>query len=49
LIQGIVDVKCSFWDYDYWWARSIHVELFSKTTNVENHVINDKFIPFITW
>jgi len=21
----IVNAKCSFWDYDYGWARSIHV------------------------
>jgi hypothetical protein len=25
------------------------IELFSKKTNVENHVIKDKFLPFITW
>ncbi len=24
LIQGILDAKCSFWDYDYGWAGSIH-------------------------
>jgi hypothetical protein len=24
LIQGIIDAICSFWDYDYGWARSIH-------------------------
>jgi hypothetical protein len=24
LIQGIIDAKCSFWDYGYQWARSIH-------------------------
>jgi hypothetical protein len=24
LIQGIVNAKCSFWDYDCGWARSIH-------------------------
>jgi hypothetical protein len=25
LIQGIVDAKCSSWDYDYGWIGSIHV------------------------
>jgi hypothetical protein len=24
LIQGLVDAKCSFWDYHYEWASSIH-------------------------
>jgi hypothetical protein len=24
------------------------IEFFSKKTNVENHVIKDKFLPFIT-
>jgi hypothetical protein len=24
MTQGIINVKCSFWDYDYGWANSIH-------------------------
>jgi hypothetical protein len=24
LIQAIINVKCSFWDYDYGWSNSIH-------------------------
>ncbi len=24
MIQGVVDAKCSLWDYDYGWACSNH-------------------------
>jgi hypothetical protein len=30
LIQGVVDANYSFWDYDYGWANSSMIGLFSK-------------------
>jgi hypothetical protein len=46
LIQGIIDVKCSFWDYDYQWARSIHDWVFFQNIIERNHVMKDKFLLY---
>ncbi len=46
LIQGIANAKCSFWDYDYGWARSIHDWVFFQKTYVKSHVIKDKLLPY---
>ena len=39
LLQGIVDLKCKFWDYDFGWCGRIHDwALFQKTEiGIKNH------------
>jgi hypothetical protein len=43
LIQGIIDAKCSFWDYDYGWVGSIHVRVRFQKIDVGSCVMKDKF------
>jgi hypothetical protein len=44
LIQGIVDAKCNFWDYDYGWVRSIHDWVLFQKTHVRSYVMKDKIL-----
>jgi len=46
LIQGVVDAKYSFWDYDYGWAGSIHDWVLFQKTKLRNQVMKDKFLPY---
>jgi hypothetical protein len=46
LIQGIVDVKCSFWDYDYGWVGSIHLWVLFQKIDVGSCVMKDKFLHY---
>jgi hypothetical protein len=43
LIQGVVDAKYSFWDYDYGWAGSIHDWVLFQKTKLGNQVMKDSF------
>jgi hypothetical protein len=45
-IQGVVDAKCSFWDYDYGWACSIHDWTFFQKIELRNRVMKDKFLLY---
>jgi hypothetical protein len=44
LIQGIVDAKCNFWDYDCGWVRSIHDWALFQKTHVRSYVMQDKIL-----
>ncbi len=46
LIQGIINAKCSFWDYDYGWVGSIHNWVLFKKTNQGSHVMKNKFLHY---
>jgi len=36
LIQEVVNANCSFWDYDYGWANSIHDWAFFQKIELSN-------------
>ncbi len=44
LIQGIVDAKCNFWDYDYGWVKNIHDWALFQKTYVGSCVMKDKIL-----
>ncbi len=46
LIQGVVDAKCSFWDYDYGWVGSVHDWALSQKIELGNWVMKDKFLSY---
>jgi hypothetical protein len=46
LIQGVVDAKCSFWDYDYGWASSIHDWALFQKIELGNRMMKDKFLLY---
>ncbi len=46
LIQGGINAKCSFWDYDYGWASNIHDWALFQKTKLGNRVMKDNFLPY---
>jgi hypothetical protein len=46
LIQGVVNAKCGFWNYDYGWVGSIHDWAFFQKAKLENWVMKDKVLPY---
>ena len=46
LLQGIVDTKCVFWDYEFGWAGSMHDWTLFKLTKVGRDCIKGKFLPY---
>jgi hypothetical protein len=46
LLQGIVDTKYMFWDYEFGWAGSMHDWILFQLTKVERNYIKDTFLPY---
>ena len=46
LLQGIVDCKCLFWDYDFGWAGSNHDWSLFQRMEVGKRFMQGKFKPF---
>ena len=46
LLQGIVDTKCVFWDYEFGWAESIHDKTLFQLTKVGKDCIKGKFLSY---
>jgi hypothetical protein len=46
LIQEVVNANCSFWDYDYGWASSIHDWALFQKIKLSNQVMEDNFFPY---
>ena len=43
LLQGIVDIKCVFWDYEFGWAGSMHDWTLFKLKKLEEIVLKTIF------
>jgi hypothetical protein len=46
LLQGIVDTKCVFWDYEFGWVGSMHDWTLFQLTKVGRDCIKEKFLPY---
>ena len=46
LLQGIVDTKCVFWDYEFGWAGSMHDRTLFQLTKVRRYCIKGKFLLY---
>ena len=48
LIQGIVDKKCLFWNFDYRWADSIYNWYLFKNIDIGKRIMKGKFLLYKT-
>ena len=46
LFQGIVDTNCTFWDYEFGWAGSLHDWIVFQQTKVGRACIEGRFLPY---
>ena len=45
LLQGVVDSKCLFWDFDFGWVGSNHDWLMFQKTEIGKKIFQRKFKP----
>ena len=46
ILQGIVDVKCRFWDYEFGWAGSLHDWAVFQVTKIGRACMEGKLHPY---
>jgi hypothetical protein len=46
LLQGVVDAKCKFWDYDFGWAGRIHDWALFQKSNIGKRAMRGAFFPY---
>jgi len=46
LLQGLIDTKCVFWNYEFGWASSMHNWTIFQLTKVVKMSIQSKFLPY---
>jgi hypothetical protein len=48
LLQGVIDAKCKFWDYDFEWVGCYHDWTLSQKSNVNigKKVMECVFLPY---
>ena len=46
LLQGVVDSKCKFWDYDFGWVGCCHDWTLFRNSNIGKKVMKGKLLPY---
>lgn len=46
ILQGIVDVNCKFWDFEFGWAGSLHDWSVFQVTKVGKAFMEGKYMPY---
>ncbi len=46
LLQGVVDSKCKFWDYDFGWSGRIHDWALFQKSEIGKKTMKGAFLPF---
>jgi hypothetical protein len=46
ILQGIVDVNCKFWDFEFGWAGSLHNWSIFQVTKVGKAFMERKYMPY---
>lgn len=46
LLQGIVDSKCKFWDYDFGWAGRCHDWTLFQNSDIGKRVMKGELLPY---
>jgi len=46
LLQGVVDSRCKFWDYDFGWCGRMHDWALFQKSEIGKKTMRGKFLPF---
>ena len=46
LLQGVVDSKCLFWDFNFGWAGNIHDWSIFQRTEIGKKILENNFKPY---
>jgi hypothetical protein len=46
LLQGVVDSKCRFWDYDFGWAGRCHDWTLFQNSDIRKKMMKGELLPF---